>query len=148
MSIIAERRALKRELVAELSQQLVNRRCASIYSHQTEKAQKLGIAQPDYTLDQLRTLVADALTPERANCPYCGRKLTPKNFELDHATPLNRGGQFTLANTNVIDGPCNKKKGSLTREEFSRLLEFVSTFVSEARADVLQRLGIGGRWKR
>jgi 5-methylcytosine-specific restriction endonuclease McrA len=148
MTIIAERRAMKRELVAEISQQLVNRRSASIFKHQCEKAEKLQIARPDYTLDQLRAFVTDALASERATCPYCTRKLTPKNFELDHATPLNRGGQFTVPNTDVICGPCNKKKGGLTRQEFSSLLEFVSTLASEARADILQRLGIGGRWKR
>ena len=145
MTTTAARRALKKDLLAEISQQVANRCCAAIYRHQTEKAEKLKIAPPNYTLEDLRAFVAGALA---SACPYCSRKVTPKNFELDHATPLNRGGQFSLDNTDVIDSACNKKKGALTRQEFSSLLEFLSTFTPEARADVLQRLGIGGRWKR
>lgn len=137
--------SIKRQMMVEIQQGSVNRRCGSIFSNQNVKADKLKIARPNYTADALRALVSAVIG---TGCKYCGKKITPKNFELDHETPLSRGGQFTLDNTAVIDNSCNKKKASLTALEFRSLLEFLKTFPDQARADVLTRLGIGGQWKR
>jgi 5-methylcytosine-specific restriction endonuclease McrA len=137
--------SIKRQMMVEIQQSAVNRRCGSIVKHQNEKADKLKIARPNYSADALRAFVSPVIGTA---CKYCGKKITPKNFELDHETPLNRGGQFTLDNTAVIDNSCNKKKGALTAIEFRALLDFLKGFVDQARADVLTRLGIGGQWKR
>lgn len=137
------RHALKRELRAELQQQTINRRCASIYKHQIERAAKLNVMGPDYDVAALRVYVSGAVPN---GCAYCAKKLTPKNFELDHRTPVSRGGQFSLLNTTLICGPCNKKKGGLTVTEFLRLVELLATFPPEGRIDVEKRLGIGARW--
>ncbi|HEX9436134.1 MAG TPA: HNH endonuclease signature motif containing protein [Candidatus Limnocylindria bacterium] len=50
-------------------------------------------------------------------CGYCGlaRPLQP-----DHRTPLKRGGPNLIANIIPVCGPCNRRKGTLTEEEFRR----------------------------
>lgn len=136
---------VRAQVLAEESCRKIRRRCASILTHQREKAEKLKIAPPNYDVDELVKFVGAAIGQR---CRYCEKKITASNFELDHDTPLARNGTFTLANTHVVIAACNKKKGGLTGAEFTQLLDFLTRFPDVARADVLQRLGIGGKWKR
>lgn len=49
-------------------------------------------------------------------CAYCGNSDGP--FELEHITPLSRGGTNALDNLTVSCRPCNRKKYTLTAAEF------------------------------
>jgi len=48
-------------------------------------------------------------------CAYCGG-LGP--LEVDHRTPLSRGGTNSIDNVLPACGNCNRKKGQLTEPEF------------------------------
>ncbi len=48
-------------------------------------------------------------------CVYCGRLAT----EIDHLTPITRGGSGELSNLAPCCRRCNARKGSMTREEFT-----------------------------
>lgn len=61
-------------------------------------------------------------------CRYCQVELTPKNFGLDHITPVSRGGSNDLDNLQQVCQSCNKAKGSLTNTEFSDLLALLNTW--------------------
>lgn len=53
-------------------------------------------------------------------CMYCGRKRAFSDLEIDHKTPVQRGGSDNLRNLQVLCPPCNKRKGNQTDQEFRR----------------------------
>ena len=53
-------------------------------------------------------------------CAYCGR-LRP--LQPDHRIPLKRGGPNVMANILPACGPCNRRKATLTEEEFRKRIE-------------------------
>jgi HNH endonuclease len=60
-------------------------------------------------------------------CPYCSAPIDILSMQLDHKTPLRRGGGPELDNLQCICKRCNQVKGELTHEEFSALLVFMET---------------------
>jgi 5-methylcytosine-specific restriction endonuclease McrA len=61
-------------------------------------------------------------------CEYCGVRLTPDTFQLDHKIPMSKGGFTTKAelqqesNLAVCCESCNRQKGHLyTYEQFKKL---------------------------
>ncbi len=118
------------------------KRLRSIYSSQKSRAKKFGDVVP-YTADEL---VSYLLARWADGCPYCGCRLTPKGFQVDHILPLARGGSWDITNTQVICTRCNRRKGSLTHMEFIALLSFVRTLDEQAATNILARLSAGGAW--
>jgi len=55
---------------------------------------------------------------QEEKCNYCGRKLSEEYFELDHIEPIARGGEDRLDNLQLLCSPCNKRKATMTDEEF------------------------------
>ena len=54
-------------------------------------------------------------------CMKCGRKVSRKNFHVDHIVPLaSGGGEWDLANLEVACPECNLQKGS--REEIEYIV--------------------------
>ena len=51
-------------------------------------------------------------------CAYCGHRRIARSFEIDHMTPVIRGGSNELDNLQVICRPCNQRKGIQTDGEF------------------------------
>jgi len=51
-----------------------------------------------------------------------GESLTKTQIELDHITPVSRGGTFSLSNIGVTSKKNNSAKGDLTQEEYQGLL--------------------------
>ena len=51
---------------------------------------------------------------------YCGRKRAFSDLEIDHKTPVQRGGSDNVRNLQVLCPPCNKRKGNQTGREFRR----------------------------
>jgi len=48
---------------------------------------------------------------DRNRCQYCGRKYQPRELNLDHVTPLSRGGKSTWENVVCCCFACNHRKG-------------------------------------
>jgi 5-methylcytosine-specific restriction endonuclease McrA len=114
-------------------------RTRTCFHNQQRRAREAG--QPlDYSLDQLRVLVGTTLGRP---CRYCGDKLDPANWSLDHQTPTSRGGSFTLANLAVICEPCNRVKGVLDAQEYARLWEVIRSWPKRSRSNLLARLRAG-----
>ena len=53
-------------------------------------------------------------------CMYCGRRRAFSDLEIDHKTPVQRGGSDNLRNLQVLCPPCNRRKGNQTDREFRR----------------------------
>ena len=67
-------------------------------------------AEGQFTSAEWRALVESY----EGKCAYCGR-LGP--LEVDHRTPLSRGGTNSIDNVLPACGNCNRKKGQLTEPE-------------------------------
>ncbi|MCK4368638.1 MAG: HNH endonuclease [Dehalococcoidales bacterium] len=57
---------------------------------------------------------------QKGRCMYCGRKLGLAYLHVDHKTPISRDGSNKIRNLQLICGPCNTRKGSMTDGEFRR----------------------------
>lgn len=79
-------------------------------------------------------------------CAYCGKKVSPLTFSLDHMDPLSRGGENRQRNLALCCDPCNRAKGSLDREEFVLLLGALGSIGDYAKTNVLARLKAAGRY--
>jgi len=55
-------------------------------------------------------------------CEYCGRRMRGCDAEVDHRTPLARGGRHERANLAVACSPCNRRKGTMLEADFRALL--------------------------
>jgi len=53
-------------------------------------------------------------------CAYCGSKVL---IEIDHRTPLTRGGSNLIENLLPACRRCNRRKGTMTEEEFRAFLQ-------------------------
>ncbi len=51
-------------------------------------------------------------------CMYCGARKSIRNLEIDHMDPVARGGSNDEENLQLLCGPCNRRKGVHTDEEF------------------------------
>ena len=51
-------------------------------------------------------------------CPYCGARKTIRTMDIDHMTPVVRGGSNEEHNLQVTCKPCNQRKGMMTDQEF------------------------------
>lgn len=80
-------------------------------------------------------------------CEYTGEKIKLDDIQIDHKTPISRGGLFGIENLAITSDKTNQYKGSLNQMEFLSLLSLLNTFDEVARIDVLTRLRSGGnRW--
>ncbi|HTU23129.1 MAG TPA: HNH endonuclease signature motif containing protein [Gemmataceae bacterium] len=87
---------------------------------------------------------AAATLADNPLCEYCR---TPVSFavQLDHRTPIGRGGKHSRDNLAVCCGRCNAIKGLLAEAEFRALLTLLASLHPAARQDVERRLVAGGK---
>jgi len=71
-------------------------------------------AGPRFAAAEWRELVAR----HDGRCAYCG---VEGKLEPDHRLPIKRGGSNSIENILPACGPCNRRKGALTEEEFREL---------------------------
>lgn len=120
-------------------------RCKSTHKSMKARARKDG-ASIVFTAEDLEQKVLN-----QEHCHWCQKKLTPATINFDHEVPLARGGDWSLDNIRPICASDNRRKGTLTSEEYSKLLtklqelneELGTTYVSK---NVLARMAAGGAW--
>ena len=81
-------------------------------------------------------------------CEYTNEPVKIADIQIDHRTPISRGGSFGIENLAITTAQNNQRKGALLEVEFKLLLEFLSGFEPVAKTDVLTRLRRGGMLKR
>lgn len=72
-------------------------------------------------------------------CFYSGEKITPATMQVDHRTPIERGGSNDFSNLCLASKASNNAKGALTEEEYRSLMACIETF-HDGGKDVLRRL--------
>ncbi len=133
-------------LTEQQRSKLLARRIGNVYRSQKRRAKLSGIPL-DYGAEKLRDVVRYALQV-MVCCPFCGTRLTERNFSIDHEQPTSRGGAHAFANLHVTCRRCNEIKGPLSTAEFAQLLAVLLTWPAEARRNVLARLRAGARFCR
>lgn len=115
---------------------LLRRRCQRILADQRRRARADGVTL-SYGLDELLTLSI------QQTCTYCWAPLG-MDFQLDHLTPVARGGKHELENLAAACKKCNVRKGVLLASEYRRLLILVGSWPPAAQEDIRRRLVAGG----
>lgn len=54
-------------------------------------------------------------------CYYCGKH--PKRFEIEHVVPISKGGIHDITNIVAACKSCNRRKGTMSLEDFQKKLE-------------------------
>ena len=76
-------------------------------------------------------------------CEYTNELVKIADIQIDHRTPISRGGSFGVENLAITSGKTNQHKGSLIQSEFKELLSLLDSFDPVAKTDVLTRLRRG-----
>jgi len=69
---------------------------------------------------------------QQGRCNYCGYKLAIHYFHVDHKISTDRDGPDRLSNKQLLCGPCNSRKGSLTDGEFRRKYRLPGSRISKS----------------
>ncbi len=62
----------------------------------------------------------ELLQEQNRKCMYCGAPKSIKTTDVDHKTPVIRGGPNEKSNYQILCKPCNQRKGAQTDEEFRK----------------------------
>lgn len=57
------------------------------------------------------------------HCAYCGCEIELREMQVDHVTPLRKGGTDTLDNMLPACRSCNHYKSTLTVQQFRQMVE-------------------------
>lgn len=79
-----------------------------------------GAKKSKVSKSKVSALVA-MVESQQHRCALSGIKIEPDNANLDHKTPLSRGGTDELENLQWLDKEVNRAKGAMTNEEFISL---------------------------
>jgi hypothetical protein len=107
-------------------------------------------------VEELRVQIREAIDDGTcASLGAFGEKRTAKNFSVDHATPVSRGGSHKLDNLIVCSRSDNLAKGIMTPEELNKLLDAMAHKSPEASSDLdrapegrRRRSSAAFRWKK
>ena len=91
--------------------------------------------QNDCSLEEMELFISTSL----GYCPYCLGELDVRNMGLDHRTPIDRGGDKSMDNLIICCKKCNTRKGTLTEDEYRKVLAFIGTFKEEVVRKYLLR---------
>ena len=114
----------------------------SRYDGMVTRLAKKKLPPLPFTKEEFRAHVLAALggyDDGAIQCRYCRGFFTLADLAVDHAKPLSRGGSAGLDNLEYPCKSCNDRKGSMSPDEYLRLLAFLET-IPLARIDVLKRL--------
>jgi HNH endonuclease len=123
-------------------------KAANFRNNCLNRADKLGIDRANVPMP--KEIEAWLLTYEQQietnrkrlylRCEYTGELVKIADIQIDHRTPISRGGSFGIENLAITNGKTNQHKGSLKKSEFLELLQLLDGFEPVAKTDVLARL--------
>lgn len=74
---------------------------------------------------------------DRHVCAYCGGRFAPATLEMEHVTPMSRGGRTVWQNVVSACRSCNQRKGNDTPEEAGMPLLYVPYVPNRHEAFIL-----------
>jgi len=144
------------ELLKSQFEVIAKSKAANFRNHCLTRADKWGIDRANVPMpkDILAWLLTyqDKLEEHRKRlyltCEYTGERIAIKNIEIDHRTPISRGGLFKIENLAITSGKVNQYKGDLLQIEFIQLLALLDSFEPVSKTSVLKRLRTVSGWRR
>ena len=101
----------------------------------------------DVTTNQLRKLFYDNYGKK---CKYCNEAVLKINkinqITCDHIVPIQKGGDSTIDNLQLICSTCNRRKGSLSEDDFLTILVWVRQQKPEIKNYLLKQMAKGGEY--
>ena len=94
----------------------------------------------EISVDEIRKLF---LKVYGNKCRYCERRLDVRNMVCDHIKPLSDGGDSILNNLQIICDRCNTRKGSISHNDYKKLLKWLDGQSEDMRDYVLRKLAKG-----
>jgi 5-methylcytosine-specific restriction endonuclease McrA len=73
------------------------------------------------------------LTVNKHKCAYCGGLSGDNVLEIEHILPQSKGGTDKVSNLTISCRVCNEAKGSMTLDQWSRVLRVSPSEISEKR---------------
>lgn len=89
---------------------------------------------------------ADALSKQGGKCLYCWTPITVRQATIEHKIPRSRKGGNERHNIGASCDPCNQTKGTMTHEEFCRLID--GRFPAGARIELIMVWATRRIWMR
>lgn len=96
-----------------------------------------------YTQQQFMEWMWTQIQLQAILCGYCRAPIDILSMELDHKTPLRRGGDMNLSNRQCICRRCNGIKGEFTHEEFLIIVAFMDGPAAHFRKRIEGMLTLG-----
>ena len=120
----------------------MRKRLAAKYWKSGKRAGQVRIPGRELPFDRydMRTWMSKHIGLSAKACPYCRRPIDILSLELDHVTPLARGGDLTLDNLEATCPDCNCEKGALTGPEYRKLRDFWNTLEPAARTHIRRQM--------
>ena len=82
--------------------------------------------------EQLSVILSRAWYNQRGRCAYTGKKLD-RTAQVDHKTPVSRGGDNSASNIHWVTADANWVKRDRTHEEFIGLCKDIAGYIEENR---------------
>jgi 5-methylcytosine-specific restriction endonuclease McrA len=112
----------KLKLIKELSNKKYNKRRFFFV-----RACSIAVRMEDGSeTNQLAAILSRAWYNQRGRCAYTGKRLDRK-AQVDHKTPVTRGGDNDSQNLHWVTADVNNAKGSMTHDEFLAVCLCVSS---------------------
>lgn len=78
----------------------------------------------DMSKHEFKKICEMQIKMEVAYCCLCGKPIYKvKDYNLEHLTPVSRGGRNDSSNWRMAHKKCNSQKGALTLEEYKLWLQ-------------------------
>lgn len=76
-------------------------------------------------------LKSSMLNLTNCHCSYCGKEISRKSMHIDHVIPISRGGVNSIDNLVPSCRSCNLSKGTMTLNNFRKVIWFRNKFNPE-----------------
>lgn len=125
-------------------QKILTKRSGTIYDGMNARAKAEYQTLP-FTKEQFRDWLFPKFSKDGdTRCEYSGWMILAETFQIDHRTPIDRAGSFSLDNLALCSKAENLRKGIMTKEEYLAFREYVESFFApEVRANLWKKLEIG-----
>jgi len=132
-------KSLNKKKVNIMANKLI-KKSSSVKSSMIVRSKKKKV-KCNITLEQIRQLIYEVYGTK---CKYDKqRTIDYHNMVFDHIIPISKGGETTLKNIQIISKTSNTMKGSLSEQDFYRLLKWLDKLDEPLKKYVKTRLANG-----
>ena len=135
--------------MTQLPHEIIKKKSQTFRTNCLARAKKLNIQVSLVPMPQqfAEWLTSQPITIKRKRlyltCYLTGALVPLAKIEMDHKTPISRGGSFQVYNLGVTDSRLNCCKGNRSEQEFRQLLDVISEWEEKSSKSLLADLYAG-----